>query len=308
MRPAVISNKWWIAVKWALSLVALAYIACLFTGKDGLVAQFAMIKLRAAGNWFIFPLLLTGMAVNWLLESFKWYLVQQKTEKLSLVTACKAVLSGVAVGIFTPNRIGEYAGRLWYAKDKVSAVVQTVAANMCQLTATLVFGIAAWYVFPVTLPFKPVVSWKFMFIPVAVLLMGILPFFRKWISTFWLKIKEVLSQISFRLWLSLLVLSMLRYIAFALPFAWLLSVFCQQPVSVCLLVVPLTYLLQTLIPGIAVADAGIRGFSISTVAGFLGWSATPAVLAALLIWLVNVVIPAMAGAVLLFFHKQQIKA
>ena len=53
------------------------------------------------------------MIVNWGIESLKWQFLIRKIEKISFLKSFEAILSGVSVSVFTPNRIGEWFGRVF---------------------------------------------------------------------------------------------------------------------------------------------------------------------------------------------------
>ena len=53
------------------------------------------------------------MFLNWLVEALKWRYMISKIENISIMTAYRAVLTGITVSTFTPNRIGEYGGRVF---------------------------------------------------------------------------------------------------------------------------------------------------------------------------------------------------
>ena len=55
--------------------------------------------------------------VNWGIETFKWKYLIKKIEYISFSKAFKSILSGVTIGIFTPNRMGEFAGRIFYLES-----------------------------------------------------------------------------------------------------------------------------------------------------------------------------------------------
>ena len=57
------------------------------------------------------------MCLNWSIEAIKWRLLIKKMQPITFIEALKGVLSGVAVGTFTPNRIGEFGGRILYLKE-----------------------------------------------------------------------------------------------------------------------------------------------------------------------------------------------
>ena len=48
------------------------------------------------------------MVVNWTVEAAKWRIQLDGTEKFSIIQSLQSVLTGVAVSVITPNRIGEY--------------------------------------------------------------------------------------------------------------------------------------------------------------------------------------------------------
>ena len=75
------------------------------------------------------------MPVNWLLETFKWQTLLRPEVRLSSGQALRAVLGGVAVSLFMPNRTGEYAGRLLLtdASSNWRVVQATLMGSMAQL-------------------------------------------------------------------------------------------------------------------------------------------------------------------------------
>ena len=66
---------------------------------------------------FKFWLIIILVFANWGLEARKWQVILKKLERISFFTAFKAVLSGLTLSLNTPNRIGEYGGRILYVKD-----------------------------------------------------------------------------------------------------------------------------------------------------------------------------------------------
>ena len=53
------------------------------------------------------------MFLNWFLESLKWRFLISKIEKISINRSIRAIFSGITISTFTPNRIGEYGGRVF---------------------------------------------------------------------------------------------------------------------------------------------------------------------------------------------------
>ena len=90
--------------------------------------------------WLVFAL----MFVNWGIEARKWQLALRPVGGLPFRNAYKAVFTGAAVASFTPNRMGEYLGRILYIREghRTQAIALTIACSMAQLMITLIVGLA----------------------------------------------------------------------------------------------------------------------------------------------------------------------
>ena len=82
------------------------------------------------------------MFLNWLVEALKWRYMISKIENISIMTAYRAIFTGITVSTFTPNRIGEYGGRVFCLEqgDRIKAVFITVLCSMSQLLVTILYG------------------------------------------------------------------------------------------------------------------------------------------------------------------------
>ena len=111
--------------------------------------------LRTVGNDLLKPgfqkqlaLIMVLMLVNWGLETVKWRYLIAKVEQVSFFRALQAVLAGVSISSFTPNRIGEYFGRAFILKkNRVEGILITVVGSMSQLLVTILTGTLALLVF-----------------------------------------------------------------------------------------------------------------------------------------------------------------
>ena len=108
--------------------------------KPNLAAQWAAIK----NNWFSWKLLLVLalMLLNWGIEARKWQLLMRHLQPFSISTAFKSVLAGSSITVLTPNRIGEYGGRILYVKaeNRIKAISLTIVGSISQLLITLLMG------------------------------------------------------------------------------------------------------------------------------------------------------------------------
>ena len=87
------------------------------------------------------------MFFNWGLEAFKWKLLVQKIENLSWLESIKSVLAGLASGLLTPNRVGNFVGRLAFIKKENhnKALINTLIGNLAQFLSTILGNIWAFF-------------------------------------------------------------------------------------------------------------------------------------------------------------------
>ena len=120
---------------------------------DNIVEQFSQFNYY---NLFIFIIVLLLMVANWSIESVKWRILVKHLEIISFLTSLKAVLSGVTVSIFTPNRVGEFGGRIFVLrkKNRVPAIFATIVGSFSQLIITIAVGIISLILFFILFPEK----------------------------------------------------------------------------------------------------------------------------------------------------------
>ncbi len=91
--------------------------------------------------WNLFAVILL-MILNWGIEAIKWKLSVRKIQKVSFIRAFKAVFSGVSFSVSTPNRMGEYLGRVLYMDEgnRLKTISITIVGSISQLIITLLMG------------------------------------------------------------------------------------------------------------------------------------------------------------------------
>ncbi len=275
------------------------------------------------GLWSI--LAVTGlMLVNWGIEARKWQLLVTPLEKISFRKAFYAILSGVSLSINTPNRIGEYGGRILYLRQssRLRAIAVTLVGSISQFIVTVVMGIAGLIFYIVH--FEPALSptapmphvWQkvILFAVVLIAAVGLLVYFRLGIVVTlfqrirWLRRLRiyalVVTRFSGGLLVQVLLLSALRYLVFSAQYLILLDgVGVQMIWWQGLLIIFFIYLVMSLIPTIAIAELGVRGQVSLFFLGLLSINKIGIIVATLGIWLINLVIPAVAGSLLLLGIK-----
>lgn len=249
--------------------------------------------------------------VNWFLEAQKWKnLMRAVGVNLSYATAYKSTLSGTAVSIFLPNRVGDSIGRMYWlpARKRLSGAVQSTVGGFAQFSITVIFGalFLPAYLY-MSSSFSHSVIWlvsaSVVLLATAIVLLFFklpqlnLDFNRRYPGKkYVLKVQGALRGSTPELLRNILLLSALRYIVFALQFAVVLWLFVGSvPFITAFGCVAVVYLVSTLIPSFTLAELGIReSAAVFLLAPFSTHSAT-VIMATFFIWTVNIALPSLVG-------------
>jgi uncharacterized membrane protein YbhN (UPF0104 family) len=268
---------------------------------------------------------LIGMLLNWGLEARKWQMLVKPLQKISFLRAFSAVLSGVSFSINTPNRIGEYGGRVLYLKNnrsKLKAIAATMVGGFSQLIVTIIFGLIGlmYYISKYTLVkgdgHFASGFWEKILLGVltVICVLIILLYFRLQIIVAifekipFLRKARVFIQIIVRYSAGdlerLLLLSACRYMVFSAQYLILLdSLGVEMHWWQGFLMNAVIYLVMALVPTIAIAELGLRGKVSLYFMGLLSAN-SPAIIAATVgIWCINLLLPAILGSLLLLGIK-----
>lgn len=297
---------------------------------SSLLVSFAKITTGFWSN--VLLLLVIGLIpINLLLESYKWKYLISKLEEVSLFNSLKAVLAGISVSMIMPNRVGDYLGRVFILKkaDRLQAVLSTVLGSIAQLLTTLILGsVALIFYFPeyidISVRFNfwiyigtiMAALFSIIFMIFSYLNFSVISIIIKKISGRYFsrieKYSQVFSWYSQKELLNVLLISIARYLVFSMQFYLLLKVF-QVPVTYMnsMMLIAVVYFAMTIAPTIALTEIGVRG-SVSLYVfqhhfEILGlWSpeiAMGVVSASSLLWLFNLVFPAVIGTIFVFSLK-----
>lgn len=269
-------------------------------------------------------LVLILMLFNWGLEARKWQLLVKPLEEVSFLRSFSAVMSGVSLSINTPNRIGEYGGRILYLRNrnKLKAIAATIVGSFSQLIMTIIFGLTGLVYYINNFPAVKADSyfgpnfWEKILLGVLIIicLLTILLYFRLQIILavfekipLLRKIKvfvQIITRYSNAELRHLLLLSACRYMVFSAQYLILLDAFGVEMLWwQGFLMNAVIYLIMALVPTIAIAELGLRGKVSLYFLGLLS-SNTPAIIAATVgIWTINLLLPAILGSVLLLGIK-----
>lgn len=288
-----------------------------------------LVTIENSLGLFSFAVLM--VFINWGLEALKWQFLVSKVERVSFAKSYKAVLSGVTVSIFTPLKMGEYVGRILHLNpgNRIKGTVLTVYGSMAQLFVTILFGSVALVYF---LPKMYVIDtnmhllWYYLYIVLIVilnlfLLMALLnPSFlvsvinKTSLPQKWKKYFKVLSLFKpSELFREVLIISVLRYLIFSFQFYFCLKVFnVDLPLFDGLVIIAITFLFLSFLSVSALLELGFTRSAIclELVHVFYASNYSKQVVvdadvwqASTVLWLINLAIPAMLGAIFLYGVK-----
>ena len=307
-----------LAIKLAIAIAAFWLIAQKLRLKNEDVDLLqAMVDLSASKNIGYFILLLIMMLANWMLESYKWRLLMAAIEDIGFFKSMKAIFSGVTIALFTPNRVGEYGGRVFHLMkaDRIEAVLLTVVGSYAQLLVTIMAGLlsAIWFI-PYKIGLGP-------FNEIGALALGILTIATCVFLIIMYLNTAVLSSVLNRLpipekyrhytavftkhqpstLLLVLLLSASRYVIFTAQFILLLHIFnVEVNYFEGLMLISLTYLTMTVVPTIAITELGVRGSLAMYFLGTVSANSVGIFTASSILWVINLVIPALFGVIFIF--------
>jgi hypothetical protein len=269
-------------------------------------------KSISDGNSLLLLAAFLLLFINWGLEAKKWQHLIQLTTSVSYTTSCKAILAGITVSVFTPNRTGEFGGRILFIEGpkRIAAVLITFWSGVAQLLITFIFGAFALsaYFHLWAQPKSP--EWLVYFLYLASLLLSvsltILFYHPSLVARLFSNFRflqgyrahwEILYSFSPQLLRKALLLSLARYFVFSFQFFLLLYFFhVNIPFIEGWIMIALTFFTVTAIPTITFTEISIRGSAALVFIGLLSNNHIGIIAASLLLWIINVALPSLAGS------------
>jgi len=256
------------------------------------------------------------MLINWLLEAIKWKALVSSVVDISLGKSFLAVITGVTLGLITPNKLGSFLGQVVYLPDNVRrrASWSTLYGNFAQMLVTFTFGTMALgvslsnnllgYKYEILLQVSFVVSVLMNFL-IVILFFHSVKFWNK--LKFIEKINPKWSQLinhqslNFSEKGAVLLISAGRYLVFVSQYYLLLLFFdIQLSVVEGFVIIALTFFILNFIPSPFLGKLGVRESVALFVIGPYCNCELQAVVASFMLWIINLAIPGMVGALLLF--------
>ena len=246
------------------------------------------------------------MPVNWGLETIKWRALLRS--EVSFSKLLKSIIAGITVGFVTPGRSGEFAGRVLFLNDDNGAKVFYLSSigGLAQTAASLTIAVPFVYMwsddtfiteivtgsaviyllvfFRFDLVNKVLSSWSFLQKYGLVIEHGALP--------------DIDTQTS------VLLLSALRFGVYLMQYVLSLMFFGLSNNLLALTTHSVVYLLaQTFSPLMPLLDFSYRGATALYVFKGLSNNNIAILSAIMMVWLINLVVPAVIGYLFILKRK-----
>lgn len=232
--------------------------------------------------------------LNRYFEILKWQNLAKIIEEISLGEATKQVLAALTAGIFTPNGVGEYAGKaLYYPKSEAKKVIfLNLICNGIQMILTVIFG---------TIGLLFLGYWKWVLGIIAI------SFFFILFSLLFKKIKikgysieklmHKINEIPKPIHRKNILLGVLRYLVFSHQYYFLFLAFdVDLPYFTLIATIAVVYFLASSLPTFQFLDFAVKGSVAIFFFEKLGVNEWIVVFISTLMWFLNVVLPVVIGA------------
>lgn len=256
-------------------------------------------------NWsvlgILFLLLLSFL--NRYFEILKWQNLVGVIKYISVGTATKQVLGALTAGIFTPNGVGEYAGKaLFFEKSQTKKIVfLNLICNGIQLLLSIFFGVLGLLYLGFTV-------WVLAIIGLCIVLCGIFYFSKKIqikgysIETLMDKINEIPRKIHQKN----IILAVSRYVVFSHQYYFLFLAFdVHLPYLTLMATITAVYFLASSLPTFQFLDFAVKGSVAVYFFGLLNINEWIVIFISTLMWFLNIVLPVVIGSYFVLNFKTQ---
>jgi hypothetical protein len=245
--------------------------------------------------------LLSFSVANRYLEILKWQNLVSFLKPISLGESTKQVLGALTAGIFTPNGLGEYAGKaLYFDKKKTKKVIfLNLICNGIQMILTIIFGTIGLFI---------IGYWKWSLAIVGLSILIILfSFLSKNIKVKGYSIEKLIQKINEipkRIHQKNNLLALCRYLIFSHQYYFLFLAFdVDLPYVTMMATIATVYFLASSLPSFQFLDFAVKGSVAVFFFGKLGVNEWIVVFISTLMWFLNVVLPVVIGSYYVMIFK-----
>jgi hypothetical protein len=237
--------------------------------------------------------------LNRFFEILKWQNLVAFIHKISLGTATKQVLGALTAGLFTPNGVGEYAGKaLFFDKSNTKKVIfLNLICNGIQMILTVIFGIFGLLYFNAQYNVTTTQTTVLLF--GSLILSFIVLFSVKKITIKGYSIEKLIhkiNEIPKSIHQKNILLGICRYLVFSHQYYFLFLAFdVDLPYFTLIATISSVYFLASSLPTFQFLDFAVKGSVAVYFFGILGVNEWIVIFISTLMWFLNVFLPVIIG-------------
>ena len=269
---------------------------------------------RHTGPAAFLVLAIVFMVANALLEAYKWFSLISWAEPVRYFTAITSYFAGVAFSVITPNRIGEYPGRILYlgGGNTFRYINISVSGVVSQLAGMYTVGLAGLIYYNIAFPAPLAKAAMALCLTINIFIAVVYWRFQSWLPRMeqnrFLRRFAVYGRLMSRVppadKLKVLGISVLRVCVFTAQYLFLLR---WMNVDIPLLpgfcLGALFFWVMAVVPSLALTELGIRGAVSLYIFGQYSSNSVGILAATTAMWAMNIVVPAILGSVLIMRMK-----
>ena len=274
-------------------------------------------EIKRSWNNPLFFTVFVLMFLNWGIEAIKMRYLLRHLEVITFLKSLKCVFAGCSITLLTPNRTGEFGGRILFLKEenRAKAISINIIGSIAQLIITMILGCLSAYYF---LFFARDNQLKdFSFLTSTIFYLGVFLCFLLLIFYFrvkqfliivnkirifkkWIKYIEIINSYSSKELLTVLIYSLFRYMVFILQYIFILKVMhVDIETSISILLMMLFYFIMALAPTIGFTELPVRASLSLILFGAYATNVFGIQVATFSIWVINLLIPAIIGTLII---------
>ncbi|MGZ3889198.1 MAG: hypothetical protein ACXVI9_01750 [Mucilaginibacter sp.] len=260
---------------------------------------------------FVMSCVILLMAVNWITEAFKWKYITRELAGITTWQSIEAVFCGLTWAIFTPNRLGEYGGRVMFLpnRKRIHGMFVMAIGSFGQNVITNVLGLIAlmWFAFTF-LHINIAISLALSLAALGFMALMLVFYFNiGWLVTLLNRIKflkkyhrffDIIGQYKTAELLNIMWFCLTRFFVFSFQYYLVIHLLLpDMPVFPMMMMVFCMFFIQSALPSLDLLDAGVRSMTASVFFAYITDQNIAVMAAVSSIWFINLILPAILGSV-----------
>ena len=306
-------------LKAGILIVAALFIYRQFSKKNNDLKAFELLASHLSITRVIVTMFLVVMLmfVNWFLEALKWRYVTKNLINITLWEAIEAVFCGLTWAVTTPNRLGEYGGRVMFLpnRKRIPGIFAMSVGSFSQGTVTNVLGAVSiiWFICSYIHDYSWLLIGVMALGAVLATLQLVIFFHINWVVSLFDSIPlvkkyhrffAILGQYKTHELIKTMGFSVARYATFSLQYYLIFQMLIPQiPVFSMMMMLMLFFFISSIVPSLDLFDIGVRGFTASHLFVYITDQKFAIIAGVSSIWLINLFIPAILGSLFVFKLK-----